>query len=83
MHSGLVETLFKDHVADKTNWQAMLKGDAEPCDLEQARQRLGGRLCRGNGASCAQQLGLQSITELRERPGDAHQLSRCWNIRPR
>ncbi len=40
LHSGLVETVFKNHIADKTNWQAMLKGDAEACDLEQARRRL-------------------------------------------
>ena len=63
LHSGLVETLFKDHLADKTNWRAMLKGAAEPCDLEQARSRL--------VADCAQELdslrqnhGLQAITEL-------------------
>ena len=40
LYSGLVESLFKSHIADKTHWQAMLKGDAEPCDFEQARQRL-------------------------------------------
>ena len=40
LHSGLVETVFKNHIADKTNWQAMLKGDAQPRDLEQARTRL-------------------------------------------
>jgi len=31
--SGLIETLFKSHIADKTNWRAMLKGDAEDRDL--------------------------------------------------
>lgn len=63
LQSGLVETLFKDHVADKTSWQAMLKGDAQPMDLEAERQRL--------MASCSQNLtrlheehGLQAITEL-------------------
>lgn len=63
LQSGLVETLFKGHVADKTSWQTMLKGDAEPIDLEAARLRL--------VAECASQLkelqdshGLQAITEL-------------------
>jgi hypothetical protein len=30
LQSGLVETAFKAHIADKTNWRAMLKGEAEP-----------------------------------------------------
>ncbi len=38
--SGLVEELFRQHIADKTNWQAMLKGDAEPLDLGAADARL-------------------------------------------
>jgi len=66
-HSGLVEALFKEHIADKTNWQAMLKGHAEPCDLEQDRCRL--------MAACAQDLdalvqehGMQAITELPDQP---------------
>jgi hypothetical protein len=31
--SGFVEMAFKDLIADKTNWRAMLKGNAEPMDL--------------------------------------------------
>ncbi len=38
--SGLVEVIFKDHVADKTSWQKMLKGDAEPLDMQQRRDEL-------------------------------------------
>lgn len=38
--SGLIETLLAQHVADKTNWQALIKGDAEPIDLIAARDRL-------------------------------------------
>ena len=56
LHSGLVETVFKDHMADKTNWQAMLKGDAEPVDLEAERQRLMAECaarCRGPCSSSA------------------------------
>jgi hypothetical protein len=38
--SGLMEVAFKDHVADKTNWQQMLKGEAAPIDLAAERDRL-------------------------------------------
>lgn len=38
--SGLVEVALAQHVADKTNWQALIKGDAEPIDLVAARERL-------------------------------------------
>jgi len=31
--SGLVEVIFKDLIADKTNWRTLLKGNAEPRDL--------------------------------------------------
>ena len=63
LQSGLVETLFSAHIADKTNWRAMLKGDAQPADFEPVRERL--------MHECAQQIqalreehGLQAITEL-------------------
>lgn len=38
--SGLMEVAFKDHVADKTNWQQMLKSEAEPIDLAAKRDQL-------------------------------------------
>ena len=62
-HSGIVETLFKDHVADKTSWQAMLKGDAADVDLEQERQRLVSE-CSEGLQQVREQYGLQSVTEL-------------------
>ncbi|MFN2288814.1 MAG: DUF2797 domain-containing protein [Chromatocurvus sp.] len=40
LQSGLVETVFARHVADKTNWQAMLKGAGEVRDLAAARDVL-------------------------------------------
>jgi hypothetical protein len=61
--SGLVETLFARHIADKTNWQAMLKGDPEPRDLEEARQRLTEE-CRSEVDALRDEHGLQAITEL-------------------
>lgn len=63
LHSGLVETLFKNHVADKTNWQSMLKGDAEPRDLEAERLRLLGE-CEEELQVLQASHGLQAITEL-------------------
>ncbi|MGH8493572.1 MAG: DUF2797 domain-containing protein [Moraxellaceae bacterium] len=38
--SGLVEITLAQHIADKTNWQALLKGDSEPVDLAAARDDL-------------------------------------------
>ena len=34
--SGLLESVFKEFVSDRTNWRAMLKGPAEPLDLKQS-----------------------------------------------
>ena len=33
LQSGSVEVMFKQHVADKTNWRDMLKGDAATLDM--------------------------------------------------
>lgn len=38
--AGLVEVACKAHVADRTNWRAMLKGDVPELDLAQERQRM-------------------------------------------
>ena len=38
--SGLVEVALKQHVADKTHWQRMLKGDPESVDLAAKRDEL-------------------------------------------
>lgn len=62
-HSGLVETLFKSHIADRTNWQAMLKGNAEARDLEKDRQRLVTE-CARDIQQVREAYGLQAITEL-------------------
>lgn len=65
LQSGLVETAFKAHIADKTNWQAMLKGPAEPADLEAERQRLMG-VCADGIATLQQQHGLQALMVLEQ-----------------
>lgn len=38
--SGLLEVIFKQHVADKTNWRALLKQEAENIDLAAVRDSL-------------------------------------------
>ncbi len=38
--SGLVETLFKEQVADKTNWRKMLKGEVDFLHLPSVRDEL-------------------------------------------
>ncbi|GHA95912.1 hypothetical protein GCM10007159_16850 [Modicisalibacter luteus] len=38
--SGFVEMLFKEQVADRTNWRAMLKGQVDSIDLGAERDRL-------------------------------------------
>ena len=65
LYSGLVETVFKTHIADKTNWQAMLKGPAAECDLEAERQRLLLE-CAADVEALQQQFGLQAIAVLTE-----------------
>ena len=40
LHSGLVEVIMAGYVADKTSWQAMLKGKPEAVDLVQRRDQL-------------------------------------------
>ena len=70
LHSGLVETVFKGHIADKTNWRTMLKGNAEPRDMEQVRQQLLAD-CAADLDSLTQTHGLSAITELPDEP-DTH-----------
>lgn len=38
--SGQIEVLFKKHIADKTDWRKMLKGEPESIDLIQWRDKL-------------------------------------------
>ncbi len=40
LQSGTLEVMFKQHVADKTNWRDMLKGDATELDMASEAQRL-------------------------------------------
>lgn len=63
LQSGLVEVLFKNHVADKTNWRKMLKGEVEPLDLLAERDRLLVE-CQQEITGLQQRFGLQAIQQI-------------------
>lgn len=65
--SGLVEDLLRSEVADRTNWRALLKGDAAPVDLVEVRERLLDRCAEGLLA-LQQRFGLQAIQPLDAEP---------------
>lgn len=61
--SGLVERIFAEHVTDKTNWRAMLKGQVDPIDLYAERDRLM-QLCHDGLSELENRYGLQAIQRL-------------------
>lgn len=58
--SGFVEDLLRTQVADKTNWRALLKGDAVPLNLPAIRDELLASCAEGIEA-LQQRFGLQAI----------------------
>lgn len=66
LQSGVVEVVFKKHIADKTNWRTMLKGELDFIDLGKERDRLFTE-CEVEIAELQQQFGLQAIQKI----GDA------------
>lgn len=71
LQSGLVETLFKQMVGDRTNWRAMLKGDVAPIDLPAERDRLLAALDQ-ELAALKQRVGEQAIGTLAASPVELH-----------
>jgi hypothetical protein len=61
--SGFVEDLLRTQVADKTNWRALLKGDAAPVDLAAVRDQLFDS-CGEGLRELQQRFGLQAIQPL-------------------
>lgn len=61
--SGFVEDLLRSQVADKTNWRALLKGDAAPVDLVAIREQLFDS-CGAGLTALQQRFGLQAIQPL-------------------
>lgn len=58
--AGLLEVVFKQHVADKTNWRTMLKGTSAALDLPALRDRLLAE-CRPELDALIADHGLQAI----------------------
>ncbi|QPI65428.1 DUF2797 domain-containing protein [Vreelandella venusta] len=69
--SGFVEMLFKEQVADRTNWRAMLKGEVKPLDLCAERDRLFHLLADGLG-QLRDMHGEDAIRTLDETPLNFH-----------
>lgn len=65
--SGLAEMIFKQHVADKTAWQRMLKGEPEAVDLPARRDALFGE-CEEALQKLAEQQGDNSLALLHDEP---------------
>lgn len=58
--SGLLEVAIKQHVADRTDWRKMLRGEAEPRDLASMRDQLL-ELCSAQIAELQQRFGEENI----------------------
>jgi hypothetical protein len=58
--SGLLEIAIAKHISDKTHWQQMLKGQAEPVDLLAKRDELMS-VCETEIDACAQRFEQQVI----------------------
>lgn len=69
--SGLVETLCKDHIADKTNWRTMLKGKPDEVDLEAVKAELMEKISKDLDA-LKQEKGLQAVSEVNAITHDIH-----------
>ena len=70
--SGLVETLFKAHVKDRTDWRAMLKGGNEAVDLAAERDNLFER-CDADLRQLQERFGLQALQPIADAtPLDIH-----------
>jgi len=61
--SGFVEDLLRSQVADKTNWRALLKGDAAPVDLLHVREQIFDA-CAGGITTLQERFGLQAVQPL-------------------
>ncbi|MFJ3049457.1 DUF2797 domain-containing protein [Pseudomonas nitroreducens] len=58
--SGFVEDLLRSQVTDRTNWRALLKGEAEPLDLVAIREQIFDA-CSEGIVGLQQRFGLQAI----------------------
>lgn len=65
LQSGMVEVMFKNHVADKTNWRKMLKGEVEVLGLAAKRDELLAE-CKDEIDNLQQQYGVQAIQVIKD-----------------
>ncbi|WP_343861412.1 DUF2797 domain-containing protein [Aliiglaciecola litoralis] len=65
--SGLVETVFKQHIADKTNWRTMLKGAPEQVDLISLREQLFNQV-EGELDMISSEHGIQALSMIDAQP---------------
>ncbi len=65
LHSGLLEVALAREIGDRTQWQAMLKGDGEPRDLPAAAEALLER-CADDVAALQREHGLQALSRLED-----------------
>ena len=65
--SGLVEVMFKAHVADRTDWRKMLRGQSEPVNLSAKRDFLIAE-CKAEIAALQQRFGEGAIVPLLGEP---------------
>jgi hypothetical protein len=61
--SGFVEAMFRQHISDKTNWQAMLKGQVDEIDLIAEKDRLLEE-CRTEIDELQQRFGFHAVSTL-------------------
>ncbi len=61
--SGQVEVIFKNHVADKTSWQKMLKGAADVQDMASRRDELF-ELCHAEISALQNNIGEDALSYL-------------------
>jgi len=61
--AGLIEDCLREHIADRTHWQKMLKGNSEPVDLAQIRDTLLAQSESGL-SMLEQEFGLQALQRL-------------------
>ena len=61
--AGFCEAMLRTHVADRTNWRAMLKGEQDILDLAAERDRLLG-LCSEELKALQQRFGLHALSVL-------------------
>jgi len=70
--AGLIEDCLREHIADKTHWQKMLKGDADFVDLHALRDELMAKSEEGlefleqeHGLQALQRLYNETITDIK------------------